>query len=69
MNTLDDLITEHYNVIIQYVGNKRWKYQVGIKGNWVTSSTYSSAKEAEKALEADVNEIYSTLNTKAEKSE
>ena len=69
MNTLDDLITECYNVIIQYVGNKRWKYQVGIKGNWVTSSTYSSAKEAEKALEADVNEIYSTLNTKAEKSE
>ena len=69
MNTLDDLITEHYNVIVQYVGNKRWKYQVGIKGNWVTSSTYSSAKEAEKALEADINEIYSTLNTKAEKSE
>ncbi len=69
MKTLDDLITECYNVIIQYIGNKRWRYQVGIKGNWVTSSSYSSAKEAEKALEADIEDIYIRLNTKAGKPE
>lgn len=68
MKTLDDL-AEYYNVIIQYVGNKRWKYQVGVKGNWITSSTYSSAKDAEKALEADIDEIYVRLNTKAGKPE
>ena len=68
MESLDDVVGL-YNVIIQYVGNKRWKYQVGLKGNWYSSSTYSSAKDAEKALEADINEIYNTLNAKAEKSE
>lgn len=69
METLDSLVAEHYNVVIQYVGNKRWKYQVGIKGNWVTSTTYGSAREAEKALEADSEEIVAMLNTKAGRPE
>jgi hypothetical protein len=66
---LDDLLNSGFNVVIQYVGNKRWRYQVGLKGNWVSSSTYGSAKDAEKALEADVNEIVDTLNSKAGKPE
>jgi predicted secreted protein len=69
METLDNLLAEYYNVIIQYVGNKRWKYQVVNKGNWFTSSTYGSAKEAEKALEADSEEIINMLSTKAGKPE
>lgn len=69
METLDNLLAEYYNIIIQYVGNKRWKYQVGTKGNWFTSSTYGSAKEAEKALEADSEEIINMLSAKAGKPE
>lgn len=68
METLDDLLSA-YNVLIQYVGKKRWRYQVGSKGNWFTSSTYGSAKDTEKALEADIEEICATLKAKAEKSE
>ena len=69
MEILDSLIADYYNVVIQYVGNKRWKYQVGKKGNWITSTTYGSAKEAEKALEADSEEIIHMLNTKPGKPE
>lgn len=69
MEILDSLIAEHYNVVIQYVGKKRWKYQVGNKGNWITSTTYGSAREAEKALEADSEEIVNMLIIKAGKPE
>lgn len=69
METLDELIANYCNVVIQYVGNKRWKYRVGNKDKWIVSSTYGSAKEAEKALEADIDEIVAMLNTKAGKPE
>ncbi len=65
---LDDLLKE-FSVLIQYVGNKRWRYRVGTNGNWYMSSTYGSARDAEKALEADIDEIEHTLHNPTPRGE